>query len=196
MRVPRRVVSVGEAMTDRLLQLLRERAVRRGEVTLASGRRSDWFVDCKQAVLSAEGHWLVGEALLQAIERLPERPVAVAGVELGGCSLASSVALLSHRAGRPLDAIYVRKAPKGHGSRRACEGDDHLPEAAPVVIVEDVLTTGASALRAAQRLRERGLRPVGVVALVDRGEGGGDAVRRAGLPCEALYGRAALLGEG
>ncbi len=182
-------------MADRLLQLLRSRAVRRGEVTLASGRRSDWFVDCKQAVLSAEGHWLVGEALLDAIERLPEPPVAVAGVELGGCSLASSVALLSHHRGCPLDALYVRKAAKEHGSRRGCEGDDHLPPRAPVVVLEDVLTTGGSALRAVARLRERGLRPVGVVALVDRGEGGAEALRAEGLPCVAIYDREALLGD-
>ena len=182
-------------MADRLLRLLRERALRRGEVRLASGRQSDWFVDCKQAVLGAEGHVLVGEALLEAIERLPERPVAVAGVELGGCSLASAVATLSWQRGRPLDAIYVRKAAKEHGSRRSCEGDDHLPAGAPVVVLEDVLTTGGSALRAVERLTERGHRPVGVVALVDRGEGGRQAIEAAGLPVVACYGRADLLGE-
>lgn len=174
---------------DRLLELLRERSFARRPVVLASGRTSDWFVDCKQTVLLAEGHDLAGRALLAAIDGLAERPVAVAGVELGGCPLASAVALVSFREGRPLDAVYVRKAAKDHGSGRALEGDSTLTAGSPIAVVEDVLTTGGSTLGAIERLRAAGHRVVGVVALVDRGEGGLEAVCAAGFPVVALYTR-------
>ncbi|MGD0529843.1 MAG: orotate phosphoribosyltransferase, partial [Polyangiaceae bacterium] len=105
----------------RLLELLRERAFERKRVVLASGRESDFFIDCKQAVLTAEGHVLVGEVMLDAMAPFGAC-VAVAGVELGGCPLASAVAMTSHARGTPLDAVYVRKDAKDHGSRRLLEG--------------------------------------------------------------------------
>lgn len=156
---------------------------------LASGRESDFFIDCKQTVLLAEGHALVAEKMLEAIDRLPRSPLAAAGVELGGCPLASAVALVSFQRGRALDAIYVRKAAKEHGSKRPMEGDSHLPAGAPVVVLEDVVTTGGSTLQAVEKLRERGFDVVGVVAIVDRLEGGAEAIRGAGLHLEALYTR-------
>lgn len=183
------------AEPDRLLTLLREHSFARRKVTLASGRESDWFIDCKQTVLLAEGHALVGEHMLSALDRLSERPVAVAGVELGGCPLASAVSLVSFQTGRPLDAVYVRKSAKDHGSRRPMEGDDGLSEGDPVAVLEDVVTTGGSTLAAVERLRERGLRVVGVVAIVDRSEGGAEAIREAGLELVALYTRHDFMSE-
>lgn len=180
---------------DRLLELLREHSFARREVTLASGRKSDWFIDCKQTVLLAEGHALVGERMLAAVEQLSERPVAVAGVELGGCPLASAVSLLSFQGGRPLDAVYVRKSAKDHGSRRPLEGDDRLGEGDPIVVLEDVVTTGGSTLAAVERLRGRGLRVAAVVAIVDRSEGGAEAIRGAGLSLAALYTRRDFMPE-
>lgn len=174
---------------DRLLELLTEHSFARKRVVLASGRESDFFIDAKQTVLRAEGHALIGERMLERVLALPERPVAVAGVALGGCPLASSVALTSQLRGTPLDAVYVRKEAKDHGSRRLVEGDDHLPEGAPIVVLEDVVTTGGSTLAAVEQLRARGLRVVGVVAIVDRSEGGAEAIREADLPFEALYER-------
>src|SRR5450755_207804 len=100
-----------------LLDLLRALAFERKNVVLASGKESDFFIDCKQAVLTAEGHALVGEVMLDRLARLPACE-AVAGVELGGCPLASAVSLCSFLRGRPLDAIYVRKDAKDHGSKR------------------------------------------------------------------------------
>src|SRR5512147_660044 len=92
---------------DRLIQILRERSFERRRVILASGRESDFFIDCKQTVLTAEGHALVGEVMFQALAALPECD-AVGGVELGGCPLASAVSLVSHAHGRDLPALYVR----------------------------------------------------------------------------------------
>ncbi len=173
---------------DRLLELLTCHSFARKKVVLASGRESDFFIDVKQTALLAEGHALLADALLRAMGELPPAR-AVAGVELGGCPLASAVALRSFERGAPLDAIYVRKEAKDHGSRRMLEGNTHLPAGAKVVVLEDVVTTGGSTLRAVQRLREHDLDVVGVVAVVDRREGGADAIRAAGVPLVALYGR-------
>lgn len=181
-------VSPPEAHVDRLLELLTTHSFAQKKVVLASGRESDFFIDVKQTALLAEGHVLLADAMLAAMRELPPAR-AVAGVELGGCPLASAVAMRSFERGAPLDALYVRKEVKDHGSRRMIEGNAHLPSGAKVVVLEDVVTTGGSTLRAVARLRESGLDVVGVVAVVDRREGGADAIRAEGLPLVALYGR-------
>jgi orotate phosphoribosyltransferase len=173
----------------RLLELLRERAFERKRVVLASGRESDFFIDCKQAVLTAEGHALVGPLMREAIVGFAVRAHAVAGVELGGCPLASAVALTSYRRGAPLDAVYVRKDAKDHGSRRLLEGDSRLPPGARIALLEDVVTTGGSTLKAAAKLRDGGYEVAGVVALVDRLEGGRAAIEGGGLTLVSLFTR-------
>ena len=178
----------------RLLELLRERSFARRRVVLASGKESDFFIDCKQTVLSAEGHALVGELMFDALASF-DRCDAVAGVELGGCPLASAVALTSHLRGAPRDALYVRKEAKDHGSRRTIEGDSRLAPGAAIVILEDVTTTGGSTLRAVARIREAGHRVEGVVTLVDRLEGGRAAIEAEGLPLVALYTRADFIAD-
>ena len=174
----------------RLLALLTERSYAKRKVVLASGRESDFFVDCKQTVLLAEGHALVGELMLEAALALPTRPRAVAGVELGGCPLASAVALVSFQKGTPLDAVYVRKDVKDHGSKRQLEGDTHVADGTAIAVLEDVITTGGSTLRAVDKLRARGLSVAGVVALVDRQEGGREALEAAGLVLRSIFTRA------
>jgi orotate phosphoribosyltransferase len=179
---------------ERLVELLRELSFERKRVTLASGRESDFFIDCKQAVLTAEGHALVGELMFEALAGLPQC-AAVAGVELGGCPLASAVSLVSFIRGLPLSALYVRKEVKDHGSRKLVEGDRALRARVgegtrlPVVILEDVITTGGSTLKAVEKLRAAGADVVGVVALVDRLEGGAEAIRRGGLPLLSICSR-------
>jgi orotate phosphoribosyltransferase len=176
---------VSSTPRERLVELLRERSFEQKKVILASGRESDFFIDCKQTILTAEGHALVGELMFDALDALP-RCEAVAGVELGGCPLASAVSLVSWVRGRPLNAFYVRKETKDHGSKRLVEGDRAIISGMPVVILEDVVTTGGSTLKAAEKLRLVGVQVVGVVALVDRLEGGAEAIRSAGLPLVAL----------
>lgn len=173
---------------ERLVELLRERSFERKRVILASGRESDFFIDCKQTILTAEGHALVGELMFDALEGLP-RCEAVAGVELGGCPLASAVSLVSFVRGRPLAALYVRKEVKDHGSRRLVEGDRALRPGMPVVILEDVITTGGSTLKAIDKLKTAGAEVVGVVALVDRLEGGVESLQKAGLPVLSICSR-------
>ncbi len=173
----------------RLLELLRTLSFQRRRVTLASGRESDFFIDCKQAVLTAEGHALIGPLMRDAIVAFAVRAHAVAGVELGGCPLASAVSYASFQAGAPLDAIYVRKESKDHGSKRLLEGDGRVPDGAAVAIVEDVITTGGSTMKAAEKLRAAGHPIAGVVALVDRLEGGREALEAEGFAVTALFTR-------
>jgi orotate phosphoribosyltransferase len=175
-----------ERARPELLELLKTLAYRRGIFTLASGKKSDFFIDCKQAVLTAVGHQLVGELMLDALRHLPQCD-AIAGVALGGCPLASAVSLMSQIRQRPLPALYVRKAAKDHGTQRLVEGQ--LTPGMRVVMLEDVCTTGGSTLAAVQVLRNAGATVVGVVVLVDRLEGGLENLQREGLEVVALYTR-------
>jgi orotate phosphoribosyltransferase len=174
-----------ERARERLIALLRERSFERRRVILASGKESDFFIDCKQTVLTAEGHALVGELMFALLAELPECD-AVGGVELGGCPLASAVSLVSHQKGRDLPALYVRKARKDHGSAKLVEGDKTLFPGIRVVLLEDVVTSGGSSLSAVQALQAAGARVVGIAALVDRQEGGAETIRAAGLPLVSL----------
>ena len=180
---------------DPLLELLRERGFRRGHFVLSSGKESDFFIDCKPAVLLAKGHSLVGEALLGRIRDFLGSVSAVAGVELGGCPLASAVACASWADGGPIDAVYIRKSTKDHGTRKMLEGADHLDASDKVVIVEDTVTTGGSTLRAVQAVRDAGFEVAGVIAVVDRLEGGADAIRDAGVAFSTLYDRTDFMGD-
>ncbi len=182
-------------MTDRLLEMLRDISFRRGTFTLTSGKTSDFFIDCKPTVLRAEGHVLVGAAMMDAALRLAGSIDAVAGVELGGCSLASAVACHSFAQGKPLDAVYVRKAQKGHGTQRLLEGAAHLAPGARLVVLEDTVTTGGSTLRAVAQIREAGFTVAGVVSVVDRLEGGIAAMAEAGVPYVSLYTRTDFMTE-
>ena len=176
---------IDEGRRQRLVELLRERSFAKKRVILASGRESDFFIDCKQTVLTAEGHALVGELMFHALEDLPACD-AVGGVELGGCPLASAVSLVSHQEGRDLPALYVRKAQKDHGSAKLVEGDKSLFPGIRVMLLEDVVTTGGSSLRAVEALAKAGATVVGILALVDREEGGAETIREAGLPFLSL----------
>lgn len=173
----------------RLLELLTQRSFARRRVVLASGRESNFYIDCKKTVLLAEGHWLVGRLLFDAIRRLAPDAVGVGGLTMGADPLASAVSLVSHEAGQPLHAFLVRKEPKGHGTGQWVEGLSAFTTDAPVAVVEDVVTTGGSAIKAIERARLEGLRPVGVFALVDREEGGREAIEALGVPVHALFTR-------
>jgi len=171
-----------------LLELLRRQSFRRGKFVLASGKESDFFIDCKQTVLGARGHLLAGTVMFDCLDRLP-RCEAVAGVALGGCPLASALSVVSELRGRPLPALYVRKETKDHGTRRLVEGDSALGSGAPVVLLEDVITTGGSTLKAVAALGASGAKVVGVVVLVDRREGGTEALDAAAMPWVSVFRR-------
>lgn len=169
----------------RFIELLRQLSFERRRVTLASGKESDFFIDCKQTILTAEGHALAGSLMFAALDQLPACQ-GVGGVELGGCPLASAVSLISFQKGRPLPAFYVRKAAKDHGTKKLVEGDKSITAGMPIALLEDVITTGGSSLRAVESLKAAGVTVVGIIALVDRLEGGRETIEASGLPLVSI----------
>ena len=165
-----------------LLPLLAQKAYRHGQFTLASGRTSDHYVNCKPVSLSGEGLALLGALMLEQVE---DAAVAVAGLTLGADPLVSAVAMRAALDGRNLDALIVRKEAKGHGTGAWLEGP--LPEAGSLItVLEDVVTTGGSSLKAVNQLREAGYQVERVVTIVDRQEGGLEAMTAAGLDLHSL----------
>ncbi len=166
-----------------LLELLATRAYRHGQFTLASGRSSDHYVNCKPVSLSGYGLALLAMAMLEQVE---EGAAAVAGLTLGADPLVSGVAMAAAQAGLPLDALIVRKQAKGHGTGAWLEGP--LPAAGSrITVLEDVVTTGGSSLKAVEQLRQAGYVVERVVTIVDRQEGGLDAMTAAGLELRSLF---------
>lgn len=174
------------AQRARLLELLRALAYEERAVTLASGRPSNFYIDCKQAVLTAEGHFLVGWLINQVLERVAPEVRAVGGLTMGADPLASATATVSYLGPRPRAAFYVRKEPKTHGTQKWIEGDKTVVPGTPVAVLEDVITTGGSTLKAIERARLHGLEVRHVVALVDREEGGREAIEQQ-APVISLY---------
>ncbi len=176
-----------------LLALLTERSFSNREVTLASGRKSNFYIDCRQTSLSGRGHLLIGQQLLAAIEAQEAKAGvpfdAVAGMTLGGDPLVSAVSLTAALQGRELPALIVRKEAKDHGAGRQVEGDIKLPKGLRLAVLEDVITTGGSTMIALNALRQAGHEPTDVFILVDRQEGGCDNVERASVNVHSLFDR-------
>ena len=166
-----------------LLERLATLAYRRGQFTLASGRQSEHYVNCKPVSLSGSGLALISAGMLEHVET---DAVAVAGLTLGADPLVSGVAMLAAQQNRPLDALIVRKQAKGHGTEAWLEGP--LPTSGAVItVLEDVVTTGGSSLKAVHQLREAGYRVQRVVTIVDREEGGAAAMADADLELISLF---------
>jgi orotate phosphoribosyltransferase len=172
----------------RLLELLRELSFQEREVTLASGKKSNFYIDCRQTSLHAEGHFLIGQLFRTVIERVAPDAEAVGGLTMGADPLASATSLVSFIAGRPLHAFLIRKEAKGHGTGQYVEGTANLRPGMPAVVVEDVVTSGGSAIKAIERARGADLEVVHVIGLVDRLEGGREAIE-AHAPLTTLYTR-------
>jgi len=172
---------------ERLLALLRTHAFQEREVVLSSGRTSNFYIDCKQVSLDAEGATLIGELFHAVIDEIAPHAVAVGGLTLGADPLATATSVVSFQRGRARAAFLVRKEPKGHGTGQWLEST-RLPAGAPVVVLEDVITTGAATLKAIERARIAGLTVVAALGLVDRLEGGRDAVVKE-VPLTTLFTR-------
>lgn len=175
------------ARRERLLELLRTTAFQEREVVLSSGRRSNFYLDCKQVSLDPEGATLIGELFHALIDEVAPYAVAVGGLTLGADPLATATSVISFQRGRARAAFLVRKEPKGHGTNQWIESTK-LPAGADVVILEDVITTGAATLKAIERARLAGLHVVHAIGLVDRLEGGREAVTKE-APLTTLFTR-------
>ncbi len=169
---------------DRLLTLLAERSARRGHFTLASGRESTLYIDARLTTMSPDGLALIGPLALEALGASGWNVTAVGGLTLGADPVSYAIAYASALAGTPLRAFTVRKEAKAHGTGRLIEGPFQAGDR--VAVIEDVITTGGSALRAAAAIRAAGGEVAGILALVDREEGGREALTSAGFPVLAL----------
>jgi orotate phosphoribosyltransferase len=178
-----------EADRRRLLAMLTERSYAKKKVILSSGRESDFYIDCKKTILSAEGHWLTGKLMFAGVRELFSTAVGVGGLTMGADPIASAISTVSFLGNSPLQAFLVRKEPKGHGTGQWIEGLTSLPAGAKVVIVEDVVTTGASTIKAIERARAEGLDPVGAFTVVDRQEGGRETIEATGVKVVSLFAR-------
>ena len=177
-------------LRERLLTLLREKSVRVGNFTLASGRISDFYVDVRQTALHAEGASLIAQLLLA---RLQEESVGIGGMTLGADPIACSAVAMSSHLGRQVHGFIIRKEPKGHGTGCYLVGQGNLPPGSKVTMVEDTTTTGGSLLKAIQRAQDAGLEVIQCITVVDREEGATEALEAAGFTLEALTTRTELL---
>lgn len=176
---------MADAQHDRLGRLLAERSFRTGDFTLASGRKSSYYVDCRLTTMHAEGQALIGPVALDAMAGAGIEPQRIGGLTMGADPIAYAVAGESFRRGRPIHAFSVRKEAKEHGRGRRIEGC--FEPGAPIVVVEDVITSGGSALKACEAIREADGEIIAVLALVDRCEGGREAIEEAGYSVLSLY---------
>ena len=150
-----------------LLNLLKENAYKKGEFTLSSGEKSEHYVNCKPVTLSCEGNALLSHLMIKEVE---DQAVAVGGLTLGADPLVCGVAQRAYYSGhRHLDALIVRRNPKGHGTKEVIEGHKP-PKGSVITVLEDVTTTGSSAIKAVNCLRDAGYVVNRVVAIVDRQE--------------------------
>lgn len=167
-----------------LISLLTERSVRFGDFVLASGARSPWYIDCRLTTMSAAGQVLIGPLGLAAIHDAGWKPDAIGGLTMGADPVAYAIAAASMRAGNPIDAFSVRKEAKKHGTGRRIEGN--FAPGNRVVVIEDVITSGGSALTAIDAIRAEGGEVLGLLALVDREAGGREKIEATGVSVRAL----------
>ena len=172
-------------MKEEFLKLLKENAYKKGEFKLSSGKTSEHYVNCKPVILTGRGLTLASIMLLECVE---EGSVAVGGLTLGADPLVSGVAVVSGLDRKTMDALIVRKEAKGHGTQAWIEGPT-LPEGSKVTVLEDVITTGGSSIKAVKRLRDAGYIVNRIVSIIDRQENGeaDTAMKLAGLELYSLF---------
>jgi orotate phosphoribosyltransferase len=176
------------ANRERLKQLLKEKSLMFGDFTLASGKKSKYYFDSKKTTMLPEGSFLTAAEILIVLKENDIAADAIGGMTLGADPIVCPVAALSHLQGAPLRAFIVRKEAKDHGTGRQIEGG--LEPRSRVVVVDDVVTTGGSTLRAIEAVESAGHRIVAVLCLVDREEGGTEKLQR--WPYFALFRRSEI----
>jgi len=168
---------------EALIALVRHKSLKFGDFTLASGKKARYYLDGKQVTLDPHGSRLIAEGILDLLAE-GNVPDAIGGMSIGADPITSAVITMSAVRGTPIVGFMVRKEPKGHGTNQYVEGP--VQPGQKVVIVEDVVTTGGSSLAAIERAVAFGLEVTGVVAIIDRMEGGAEAFARAGYELRSL----------
>lgn len=170
-------------LRQHLLNLFCALAYKEGDFVLSSGQRSTYYINGKQVTLHPQGALATGRLLLSM---LPVDTEAVAGLTLGADPIVTAVSVISAYENRPLPALIIRKEAKGHGTKAYIEGPS-LPDGAKVMVLEDVVTTGQSAMKAVERLQAVGYSVEQVIALVDRQQGGAELYQQSGLKFQAVF---------
>ena len=181
-------------MKNRLIELIIEKAFRYSEepvFRLVSGRMSNYYFNCKAVTLYPEGMHLIGNLLFDLIKNLDVK--GIGGLTLGADPIAYAVAYTSYLRGGPVEAFVVRKTAKSHGTMQWIEGN--IKRGDKVVIVDDVITTGKSTIEAITRSKEAGLDIVKVIALIDRQEGGKEAIEASGYKLDSVITRDEVMGK-
>jgi len=176
---------------DRLAKIILEKSYREGEFLLTSGRTTDYYFDCKPTALSPEGAYLIGSLFCEMLAGVEVR--GVGGMTLGADPLVSAVTVMSYINKRPLPGFIVRKQAKGHGTNQYLEGLENFKAADKVAMLEDVVTTGGTLLKACERVRDAGLEIVAVLTVLDRQEGGRENLALAGYELKSIFTRADLV---
>ena len=176
----------------RLKQIILELSYEKRKVVLASGRESDFYFDGKQTTLHPEGGYLTGKLFFEAIKDV-EQVEGVGGLTLGADPIATATSVVSFLEKQPIPAFIIRKEPKGHGTGAWLEGRKNFKPGARVVIVEDVVTSGGSSIKAIKRAEEEGLKVLGVVTLVDREEGGRENIENEGYWLKSIFTKSEVL---
>lgn len=161
---------------EQLKALLRRKSIVRGNFTLASGKSSTYYIDCKLTTLDPEGAVLVGHSVLDALEAAGIQADAIGGPPIGAHPIVAAVAAVSHLRGKPLPAFLIRKEAKSHGLEKQIEGP--VKPGARVVIIDDVCTSGGSTFQTLDAVKNAGLQIVAVMSLVDREQGGSEKLRQ------------------
>ncbi len=181
-------------MKTELLHMVRERSYKSGPIQLVSGKTSDFYVDMKNTLLHPKGIHLVSNLILEILKPISADLVGVGGMTMGADPIATGVSMASLNWDKPLLAFYIRKEPKKHGTEEWVEGIQNFKEKDSVYIMEDVVTTGGSSLKAVERARLAGLNVMGIVTCVDREEGGRDKIESAGLQFNTLLTKSEIVG--
>ncbi|MCG6135047.1 MAG: orotate phosphoribosyltransferase [Nostoc sp. LLA-1] len=172
-----------ETLRHKLLNLFCQLAYQEGDFVLSSGQSSSYYINGKQVTLHPQGALAIGRIILSL---LPRDTQAVAGLTLGADPIVSAVSVVSAYENRPIPALIIRKEAKGHGTKAYIEGPN-LPTGAKVIVLEDVVTTGQSAMKAVERLRDAGYTVDTVISLVDRLQGGSEFYQSVGLNFQAVF---------
>ena len=170
--------------SEDLKTIIRERSLKFGDFILASGKKASYYLDGKQTTLDAKGLTLVGEGILELLQADGKLPDAVGGMSIGADPITAAILTVAGMKGLELRGFLVRKESKGHGTNKFVEGPVKAGDS--VVVVEDVVTTGGSSLKAIERLEEAGIKVEGVIAIVDRMEGGAEAFQSRGYTLRSL----------
>ena len=171
---------------DRLLEILKKLSYEEGEFILKSGKKSTYYIDARETALNPEGMHLIGRIMYDMVREIPGIE-AVGGVSVGADPLVCAVVLASYGLKDNLSGFFIRKEPKGHGKNLWIEGAKNLRKGMDVIILEDVVTTGGSSLKSVEITESEGYNVKGIIALLDRLEGGKEAIKSKGYIFNSIY---------